>query len=680
MGSLLPILDLNASPNGPQSAPNSALDAAMMALKVPKIEPKAEPYDERMETTTTPQPQQSQQPLDPSPSSDIFPDSQITPFFDQSQTPPSQTSIVPPDQENVFSEFHRISELFHTAFAKGSQNCNGDENGVVLDPESGAIVPVSQEENQLAEVVQRKKYRQRSNELVRVTDLSDEDHRYFREVVRKTRMLYDSIRIISVAEEDKKNPGQGRRTRGDLRAASVLRDRGLWLNRDKRIVGSIPGVYVGDLFFFRMELCVVGIHGQVQAGIDYLPGSQSSNREPIATSIIVSGGYEDDEDAGDVIIYTGHGGQDKFNRQCAHQKLEGGNLALERSMHYGIEVRVIRGKKIHGAVSSKVYVYDGLYRILETWLDVGKSGFGVYKFKLLRIEGQPEMGSSILKFAEGLRSRPLTVRPRGYLSMDISQNKEKIPVFLFNDIDSDQDPLYYDYLTTPAFPTHVYQQSAHGTGCECVVSCSENCFCAMKNGGEFPYDQNGFLLRGKPVIFECGTFCRCPPRCRNRVTQNGLTNRLEVFRSRETGWGVRSLDLIHAGAFICEYTGVILTREQAQIFSMNGDSLIYPHRFSDRWTEWGDLSQIYPDYVRPAFPAIPPLDFAMDVSKMRNVACYMSQSTTPNVMVQLVLYDHNNLMFPHLMLFAMENIPPLRELSLDYGVAEEWTGKLAICN
>lgn len=680
MGSLLPILDLNASPNGPQSAPISALDTATMALKVPKIEPKAEPYDEPMENTTTPQPQQSQQPLDPSPSSDIFPDSQITPFFDQSQTPPSQTSIVPADQENVFSEFHRISELFHTAFAKGSQNCDGDEDGVVLDPESGAIVPVSQEENQLSEVVQRKKYPQRSNELVRVTDLSDEDHRYFREVVRKTRMLYDSIRIISVAEEDKKNPGQGRRTRGDLRAASVLRDRGLWLNRDKRIVGSIPGVYVGDLFFFRMELCVVGIHGQVQAGIDYLPGSQSSNREPIATSIIVSGGYEDDEDAGDVIIYTGHGGQDKFNRQCAHQKLEGGNLALERSMHYGIEVRVIRGRKIHGAVSSKVYVYDGLYRILETWLDVGKSGFGVYKFKLLRIEGQPEMGSSILKFAESLRTRPLTVRPRGYLSMDISHNKEKIPVFLFNDIDSDQDPLYYDYLTTPAFPTHVYHQSAHGTGCECVVSCSENCFCAMKNGGEFPYDQNGFLLRGKPVVFECGTFCRCPPQCRNRVTQNGLTNRLEVFRSRETGWGVRSLDLIHAGAFICEYTGVILTREQAQIFSMNGDSLIYPHRFSDRWTEWGDLSQIYPDYVRPAYPAIPPLDFAMDVSKMRNVACYMSQSTTPNVMVQLVLYDHNNLMFPHLMLFAMENIPPFRELSLDYGVAEEWTAKLAICN
>ncbi|KAL0287232.1 UNVERIFIED_CONTAM: Histone-lysine N-methyltransferase family member SUVH2, partial [Sesamum angustifolium] len=76
----------------------------------------------------------------------------------------------------------------------------------------------------------------------------------------------------------------------------------------------------------------------------------------------------------------------------------------------------------------------------------------------------------------------------------------------------------------------------------------------------------------------------------------------------------------------------------------------------------------------------PPLDFAMDVSRMRNVACYMSHSSSPNVLVQLVLYDHNNVSFPHLMLFAMENIPPMRELSLDYGVADEYMGKLAICN
>lgn len=494
-------------------------------------------------------------------------------------------------------------------------------------------------------------------------------------------MIYDSLRIFTVLEDEKTHgPGFGKRMRGDLRASAMMRDRGLWLNRDKRIVGSIPGVYIGDLFFFRMELCVVGLHGQAQAGIDYVPASQSSNGEPIATSVIVSGGYEDDEDGGDVIIYTGHGGQDKFSKQCVHQKLEGGNLALERSMHYGIEVRVIRGIKYQGSVASKVYIYDGLYRILDCWFDMGKSGFGVYKYKLLRIEGQGEMGSSILRFAESLRTSPLLVRPRGYLSLDISMKKENMPVMLFNDIDSDKEPMYYDYLVGTVFPPFAYHHSGNSTGCDCTLNCSDDCFCALKNGGQFAYDHNGMLLRGKPIVFECGPFCRCSPQCQNRVSQKGLRNRLEVFRSRETGWGVRSFDLIHAGAFICEYTGVVLTREQAQIVSMNGDNLIYPHRFSGRWAEWGDLSQIYSNYVRPSYPSIPPLDFAIDVSKMRNVACYFSHSSAPNVMVQYVLYDHNNLMFPHIMLFAMENIPPLRELSLDYGVADEWTAKLSICN
>ncbi|KAM4105916.1 hypothetical protein ACB094_04G028100 [Castanea mollissima] len=67
-----------------------------------------------------------------------------------------------------------------------------------------------------------------------------------------------------------------------------------------------------------MELCVVGLHGQAQAGIDYVPASQSSNGKPIATSIIVSGGYEDDEDVEDVIVYTSQGGLDKYSRQCMH--------------------------------------------------------------------------------------------------------------------------------------------------------------------------------------------------------------------------------------------------------------------------------------------------------------------------------------------------------------------------
>ncbi|XP_071698506.1 histone-lysine N-methyltransferase family member SUVH9-like [Rutidosis leptorrhynchoides] len=658
------LIDLNLYPDPPPLTPTTTTTAASSFIITPKIEPKLEPID------VPPPPNYDNSNVNFSPNPNSCSDN-------LSSIPHAQ-----PDENNVYSEFNRISEMFRTAFAQQTQN---QDDISVTDPDAQAIVPVPDEEhhNQLA--TSRRKLQQRSSELVRVTNLAIEDERYFRDVVRKTRMIYDSLRVLVVFEDEKRRSTLSigeleRRARGDLKAASVMKQRGLWLNRDKRIVGAIPGVIVGDVFFYRLEICVVGMHGQVQAGIDYLSSSQSSNGEPIATSVIVSGGYEDDEDAGDVIVYTGHGGQDKNSRQVAHQKLEGGNLAMERSMHYGIEVRVIRGFRYENSPSGKVYVYDGLYKIVEAWFDVGKSGFGVFKFKLVRMENQTEMGTAVFKFAENLRTKALEVRPTGYISFDISMKKENIPVFLFNDIDDNQEPMYYEYLVKTVFPPFVYHLGVKGSGCNCVAGCSLDCLCAKKNGGDFAYDSNGLLVRGKPLIFECGPHCQCPPSCQNRVSQKGVRNRFEVFRSRETGWGVRSLDLIQAGSFICEYTGVILTREQARLFSMNGDALIYPNRFGERWAEWGDLSQIFTDYERPSYPSVPPLDFGMDVSKMRNLACYMSHSSCPNVLVQLVLYDHSNFSFPHLVLFAMENIPPMRELSLDYGVADEVTGKLSICN
>lgn len=658
------LIDLNIYPDPPHTTTIATGYAPTAATPIiPKVEPKLEPLDEQF---------------------DVPPKSNSNPILSLISQP--DTALVAHsevDENNVFSEYNRISEMFRTAFAKDMERYDEIQ---ATDPDAQAIVPIP-EENQLSTVVvrSRRKYPSRSSELVRVTNLGIEDERYFRDVVRKTRMIYDSLRVFVVMDDNKRRSAgivSTPRARGDLKASAVMKDRGLWLNRDKRIVGEVPGVQVGDVFFFRMELCVVGMHGQVQAGIDYLTSSQSSNGEPIATSVIVSGGYEDDEDKGDVIVYTGHGGQDKHNKQVVHQKLEGGNLGMERSMHYGIEVRVIRGFKYEGSPSGKVYVYDGLYKIVEAWFDVGKSGFGVYKFKLVRIENQTEMGSAVLKLAENLRTRPLEVRPVGYLTSDLSMKKENMAVFVFNDIDSNHEPMYYDYLKTSVFPPFVYHLGGRGGGCMCVSGCSQeqDCLCAQRNGGEFAYDSNGLLVRGKPLIFECGPHCRCPPGCQNRVSQKGVRNRFEVFRSRETGWGVRSLDLIQAGSFICEYSGVVLTREQAQLFTMNGDSLIYPNRFSERWAEWGDLSQIFADYVRPSYPSVPPLDFAMDVSRMRNLACYMSHSSSPNVLVQLVLYDHSNLAFPHLMLFAMENIPPLRELSIDYGESDDLMGKLSITN
>ncbi|WJX87623.1 Histone-lysine N-methyltransferase member suvh2 [Trifolium repens] len=520
------------------------------------------------------------------------------------------------EQSELYNEFYRVSELFNSIFdTVDSQSLEVENN----NDRALVVVPERQESSSQVAVV-----RKRANqvmELVRVSDLSVKDQINLRELMRKTRMVYDSLRVLASIEEEKRMAEERRtaaevaiveeerrlieerrlaeerrlvaevalmeaemgvgeernvegapagvdvetpirrrgrvrnRIRGDMRAAALMRKRELWLYRDKRIVGPIPGVYVGDVFLFRMELCVVGLHMQIQAGIDYLPKSRCSNGEPIATSVIVSGGYEDDMelDDGDVIIYTGHGGQEKnSSRQICDQKLVGGNLALERSMHYGIEVRVIRGMKYEGSASGsgKVYVYDGLYRIVDCWFDVGKSGFGVYKYKLLRIEGQAKLGSAVLKEARDMKKGGLDFKPMYCLSVDISNKRESVPVRLYNDIDDNQEPLFYEYLRNTSFPQFVFHQSGKATGCQCVEACTDGCFCSMKNGGEFPYNLQGLLVRGKPLIFECGPFCSCPPNCRNRVAQKGLKFRLEVFRSTQTGWGVRSLDLIQAGAFI----------------------------------------------------------------------------------------------------------------------------------
>jgi putative restriction endonuclease len=113
------------------------------------------------------------------------------------------------------------------------------------------------------------------------------------------------------------------------------------------------------------------VHRQNQAGIS---GTEKSGAE----SIVVSGGYEDDIDDGDIVVYTGHGGRDpNTGKQIADQELTRGNLALAKNVAEGTPVRVVR--KVDGQ-----YRYDGLYRVEKYWPERGRSGFVVYRYRLIR--------------------------------------------------------------------------------------------------------------------------------------------------------------------------------------------------------------------------------------------------------------------------------------------------------
>lgn len=148
----------------------------------------------------------------------------------------------------------------------------------------------------------------------------------------------------------------------------------------KRIFGYIPGYPEGSWFESRKALSAAGIHRPTVAGIS---GTESEG----ADSIVLSGGYEDDEDLGDEIVYTGHGGRDQnTGKQIVNQKLSRGNLALAKSKLQGLPVRVIRGSTHKSDYSpSTGYRYDGLYRVEDYWQERGRAGYYIWRYRLIKV-------------------------------------------------------------------------------------------------------------------------------------------------------------------------------------------------------------------------------------------------------------------------------------------------------
>ncbi|XP_018026296.1 histone-lysine N-methyltransferase eggless-like, partial [Hyalella azteca] len=60
-------------------------------------------------------------------------------------------------------------------------------------------------------------------------------------------------------------------------------------------------------------------------------------------------------------------------------------------------------------------------------------------------------------------------------------------------------------------------------------------------------------------IFECNSRCACKHTCQNRVVQNPLRIKLQLFKTARRGWGVRTLHDVPRGSFICVYVGRMLT-------------------------------------------------------------------------------------------------------------------------
>jgi [histone H3]-N6,N6-dimethyl-lysine9 N-methyltransferase len=110
-------------------------------------------------------------------------------------------------------------------------------------------------------------------------------------------------------------------------------------------------------------------------------------------------------------------------------------------------------------------------------------------------------------------------------------------------------------------------------GCDCTDNCRDKSKCAcwrktfeatsFENPDRFKtnvgYHGRRLYDRVSTGIFECNSRCKCDCRCTNRVVQNGISVRMELFKTVEKGWALRCLDDIPKGTFICIYAGNIMT-------------------------------------------------------------------------------------------------------------------------
>ena len=138
--------------------------------------------------------------------------------------------------------------------------------------------------------------------------------------------------------------------------------------------GDIPGPH--PIYAKKADLRVAGVHRQQQGGI-----TGSGVRGQGAESVVLSGGYEDDVDNGDAILYTGHGGRDpKTGKQIADQQFTLLNKSLAENVSSGQPVRVVR--KVPGGFS-----YDGLFSVDAAYDVLGVRGFRICRFELTKLSG-----------------------------------------------------------------------------------------------------------------------------------------------------------------------------------------------------------------------------------------------------------------------------------------------------
>uniref|UniRef100_A0A8C8IE75 Euchromatic histone-lysine N-methyltransferase 1b n=1 Tax=Oncorhynchus tshawytscha TaxID=74940 RepID=A0A8C8IE75_ONCTS len=234
------------------------------------------------------------------------------------------------------------------------------------------------------------------------------------------------------------------------------------------------------------------------------------------------------------------------------------------------------------------------------------------------------------------------------LNRDIARGYEGVPVPCVNSVDSEPCPDNYKYVPDNCVtsPMNIDKNITHLQYCVCKDDCSSSsCMCGQLSLRCW-YDKDGRLLpefcrEEPPLIFECNHACSCWRTCKNRVVQNGLRVRLQLFRTSRMGWGVRTLQEIPQGTFVCAYVGEIISDAEADV--RENDSYLF-----NLDSKEGDV-------------------YCIDARFYGNISRFINHMCEPNLFPCRVFTAHQDLRFPHIAFFACETIKAGEELGFDYG-------------
>ncbi|ESW19200.1 hypothetical protein PHAVU_006G104500 [Phaseolus vulgaris] len=299
-------------------------------------------------------------------------------------------------------------------------------------------------------------------------------------------------------------------------------------------------------------------------------------------------------------------------------------------------------------------------------------------------------------------------KPFNFIS-DITKGSEKVKISLIDEFGSDALPKFnyipYNTIYQSAIVSiSLARISDEGCCSDCSGDCLSSslpCACARETGGEFAYTPQGLLkeeflkacvtMKNEPqehhyvycqecplekskneymperckghmvrkFIKECWRKCGCHMLCGNRLVQRGITCKLQVFLTRQgKGWGLRTLEDLPKGTFICEYVGEILTNME-----------LYDRIMEESWNErhtypltldadWGSEKGLK-DEEALCLDAT----YNGNVGRFVNHRCY--DANLIDIPVEIESPDHH---YYHLAFFTNKNVSAYEELTWDYGI------------